>query len=84
MKQKKEQSYIHELFEVYLKEKGLKMSKKLTSAHYGLFSHSEATYDRRIVYSPKDLLLLIKEGFSVEEDEGNWMFNMIWTTLTIK
>lgn len=59
--------------------KGWKMSKKLSSASYGLFNYSDATYDRRTVYSREDVSRLSFEGFVLDEDTGHIAFSILWS-----
>lgn len=78
---KKEKSELDARFETYLKRNGLGMSKELSGGSSGFFGNTEPTYDRRKVYSVKDLKKLSDEGFQSSENTGNWIFNMVWTTL---
>lgn len=71
------------MFSGYLKRHGLKMSKKISSGGGGLFNFSSPTYDKRTVYNKKDLAKLSKEGFSADEEMGNWIFNMFWTQMEL-
>lgn len=59
--------------EARIKKDGLRMSKQIHSG--GLFS--TPTYDRRTVYSLKDLYRLSSEGFHVTDDLGVFLFNTL-------
>lgn len=52
---------------------GWKMSKKISSGGF----ISSPTYDNRTVYNREDLWRLSSEGFSLEEDEGNLVLNIL-------
>lgn len=62
----------------YLAEKGLKMTKMLSSGHSGFFSYSYPTYDNRVVYTLEELNKLNCEGFTAAEDLGTFIFNVIY------
>lgn len=78
----KEKNDLDTRFITFLQKNGIVMVKQLTSGSSGLFSYSSPTYDRRTVYSKKDLIKLIAEGFLIKTDLSWWVFNMIWTSLS--
>lgn len=62
-----------EIIERQIKKYGLQMLKQISSG--GLFS--SPTYDRRTVYSLKDLDKLNAEGFNATEDLAAFVFNAL-------
>lgn len=61
------------LLDQYIKEHGLKMSKKISSG--GFFA--ESTWDDRIAYSRQDIGELTKQGFKPDQDMGCVVFNFL-------
>lgn len=68
---------IKNMFDAYLQREGLRMTKQISSG--GFLSY--ATYDVRTVYTREMLVKLCQEGFTVKNDQGNWIFNMIFTQI---
>lgn len=59
--------------EKYINKNGLRMNKCLNVG--GIFTN--ATYDRRTIYSIKELYELNRQGFGVEENIGLFILNAI-------
>ena len=62
---------LQSIIEDHIKCNGISMQKQISSG--GLMTYP--TYDKRIVYSTKDLNRLTAEGFCVDEDLGVFLFN---------
>jgi hypothetical protein len=69
---------LQKLIDAEIKKAGIPMSKLIQSAYYGLFSSSDAVYDRRIAYSYKSACELSDDGFSISSiNVGTLLLNAI-------